>query len=83
MLVSNAVICDVNGEREVDIRIEDGIITEMGSNLSDSETIDAKGLYFMPLLVDTNVRLQDSILNSKNIKIISDEALSGGIGEVV
>ena len=83
MLVSNAVVCDVNGERKVDIRIEDGIITEIGSGLSDGEIIDADGSYFMPLLVDTNVRLQDSTLNSKNIKIISDEALYGGIGHVV
>ena len=83
MVVSNAIVCDVNGEREVDVRIEDSIITEIGSNLSDSETIDAKGLYFMPLLIDTNVRLQDSILNSKNIKLISDEALSGGIGHLI
>jgi dihydroorotase len=45
--------------------------------------IDAEGAYFMPLLVDTNVRLQDSTLNSKNIKAISKEALRGGVGHVV
>ncbi|MCF6310211.1 MAG: amidohydrolase family protein [Sulfurimonas sp.] len=83
MVILSAIVCDVNCEKEVDVRIEDGIITEIGSGLSDSETIDAKGLYFMPLLVDTNVRLQDSTLNSKNIKLISEEALCGGIGEVV
>ncbi len=83
MVISNAIICDVNGEREADIRIEDGVITEIGSNLKDSDMIDAKGGYFMPLLIDLNVRLQDSTLNSKNIKSISDEALLGGIGEVV
>lgn len=83
MVISKAIICDVNTEKEADIKIEEGIITEIGSNLSDSEIVDAKGLYFLPLLVDTNVRLQDSVLNSKNIKLISDEALLGGIGHVV
>lgn len=69
--------------RELDVRIEDGIITEIGADLTCSDIIDAKGAYFMPLLRDLNIRLQDSVLNSKNIKLISDEALRGGIGEVV
>jgi len=83
MVIVNTIICDANGEREEDVRIEDGIITEIGKNLTCSEIIDAKGAYFMPLLVDLNIRLQDSTLNSKNIKNISDEALRGGIGELV
>ncbi|QOY55665.1 dihydroorotase [Candidatus Sulfurimonas marisnigri] len=83
MVIQNAVICDANGQREADIRIEDGIITQMDTNLSDANIIDGKGSYFMPLLVDTNVRLQDSILNSKNIKSISEQALSGGVGHVI
>jgi len=83
MLISNTVICDVNGERNADVRIENGVITEIGLNLSDSEVIDANGAYFLPLLVDTNVRVQDSILNAKNIKTISQEALKGGVGHIV
>ncbi len=83
MVVKNAIVCDVDGEYEADIRIEEGVITQIDQNLDDSEVHDAKGAYFMPLLVDTNVRLQDSILNSKNIKAISKEALSGGVGHIV
>lgn len=83
MVISNAIVCDVNGEKNVDIRIEDGVITEIAPNLSDPNTIDAKGSYFLPLLVDTNIRLQDSTLNSKNIHSISSEALRGGVGHVV
>ena len=83
MVISNAVVCDVNSEYTADIRIEDGIITEIGSKLEDAEIVDANGAYFMPLIVDTNIRLQDSTLNSKNIKTISDEALQGGVGHVV
>jgi len=83
MIISNAMVCDVNGEYKSDIRIEDGIITQMGSSLEGNEIIDAKGAYFLPLLVDTNVRLLDSTLNSKNIKRISQEAHLGGVGHVV
>lgn len=83
MLISNAMICDVNGQKEVDIRIENGIITEIGSNLSDENILDAKGKYILPTLIDTNVRVLDSNLNAKNIKIISDEAIKGGVGHIV
>ncbi|MCD4668512.1 MAG: dihydroorotase, partial [Sulfurimonas sp.] len=83
MVISNAIICDVNGERKADIRIENNVIVEIDSNLTDSEIIDAKGSYFIPSLIDTNISLKDSNLNAKNIKTISDEALLGGVGHVV
>ena len=83
MVIQNAIVYDVNGKREVDIRVENGIITDICLNLDDDEIFDAKGLYLLPSLVDTNIRLQDSTLNAKNIKTISDEALLGGIGHIV
>ncbi|WP_373035535.1 dihydroorotase [Sulfurimonas sp.] len=83
MIISNATVCDVNGEYKADIRIEDSVITEIGTGLEGSEVTDAKGAYFMPLLIDTNVRLPDSVLNSKNIKTISQEAHMGGVGHIV
>jgi len=83
MLISNAIVCDINGERNVDVRVENGIVTEIGKNLSDSEVIDAKGAYLLPSLVDLNVRLKDSQLNSKNIKAIEKEAKNGGVGHIV
>jgi len=83
MLIKNAIVCDTKTKKELDVRIEDGMIVEMGLNLEDDKIIDAKGRYLLPSLIDTNVRLQDSVLNSKNIKNISDEALKGGIGHVI
>jgi len=83
MVITNAIVCDVNGERAVDVRIEDGVITETGVGLSSTEIVDAKGAYLLPSLVDTNVRLLDSTLNAKNIKAISDEAQAGGVGHIV
>jgi len=83
MVISNAIICDINGEREADVRIVDGIITEIGEFLSDDNITSANGAYFLPSLFDTNVRLQDATLNSKNIKAISNEALKGGVGHII
>jgi len=83
MLISNAIVCDVNGEREVDVRIEDGVVVEIGKNLKDKESIDAKGAYLLPSLVDTNVKLLDSTLNAKNIQDVSDAAKKAGIGHIV
>ena len=83
MLISNAIVCDINGERKVDVKIENGVVTEVGENLSDSEVINAKGAYLLPSLVDLNVRLKDSQLNSKNIKAIAAEAKKGGVGHIV
>jgi len=77
------VVCDVNGERKEDIRVENGIIVELGENLTDNEVIDAKGAYFLPSLIDTNIRLQDSNLNAKNIQSIAKEAQRGGVGHMV
>ena len=83
MLITNAIICDVNGQREADVRIVDGVITEIGSNLQGDNIVDAKGAYLLPSLIDTNIRLLDSTLNAKNIKSISDEAKKGGVGHIV
>jgi len=83
MLIQNAKVCDVHGEREVDVRVENGVIVEIGTNLSDSEVFDAQGLYLLPALVDTHVKLLDGALNAKNIKSVAQEAKKGGVGHIV
>ncbi|QSZ41987.1 amidohydrolase family protein [Sulfurimonas aquatica] len=83
MVISNAVVCDVNGEKEVDVLIENGLITKIGHNLESDEILDAKGAYLLPSLVDTNVRVLDSQLNAKNILAISEEAKHGGVGHII
>ncbi len=84
MVIVNAVVCDKNAQREVDIRIENGTIVEMGVNLTrDGDIVDANGAYLLPALIDTNIRLQDSTLNAKNIQAIATSAKKGGVGRVV
>lgn len=83
MVISDVIICDARGERKGDVRIEAGIITQIGDNLSDSEIISGSGCYLLPGLVDTNVRLKDSQLNGKNLESLSRRALEGGVSTVV
>jgi dihydroorotase len=83
MVITNALVCDINGERRLDLRVENGIITEMGENLHDQNIYDADGAYLLPSLYDTNVRLKDSVLNASNIKSISSQAIRGGVGHIV
>ncbi len=83
MVITNAIVCDVNGERSVDVRIEEGVVTEIGEKLVDAKIVDAKGAYLLPSLVDVNVRLLDSNLNAKNIKSVSEEAKRAGVGHIV
>ncbi|WP_457747563.1 amidohydrolase family protein [Sulfurimonas sp.] len=83
MVISNAVVCDIHGEKNVDVRIKGGVIVEFGKNLQDENILDAHGAYLLPSLVDTNVRLLDSNLNAKNIESIAKEARRGGVGHIV
>ncbi|HEX5329867.1 dihydroorotase [Sulfuricurvum sp.] len=83
MIITGAIICDINGERRGDVRIEEGIITEIGENLSGDEIVSAEGCYLIPGLVDTDVRLKDAQLSRTNLEKLSYRALSGGVTTAV
>ena len=83
MLISNVIICDGHTQRTADVKIENGVITAIGDNLSDTESVDASGCYLIPGLVDTNVRLKDLQLSGKNLETLAREALSGGVSTIV
>lgn len=83
MIISGAIICDINGERRSDIQIENGVVTQIGDNLSGDDIIQAQGCYLIPGLVDTDVRLKDSQLNGTNLEKLSSRALSGGVTTAV
>lgn len=83
MIISGAIICDINGERYGDVQIENGVITAIGENLSGDDIMRADGCYLIPALVDTDVRLKDSQLNRTNLEKLSGRALSGGVGTVL
>jgi len=83
MIIRGAIICDINGERHSDVRIEEGVITQIGKNLGDDDIINADGCYLIPGLIDTDVRLKDSQLNRTNLEKLSRRALSGGVTTAV
>lgn len=83
MVISDVIICDARAQRKGDVRIEDGVITQIGENLSGDEIICASGCYLIPGLVDTDVRLKDSQLSRTNLEKLSYRALSGGVTTAV
>lgn len=83
MIISGAIICDMNGERRADVRIENGVVAEIGEDLSGEDVVDAQGYYLLPGLVDTNVRLKDGQLSRMNLEKLSHRALIGGVTTVV
>ena len=83
MLIINARVCDINGERQEDVLIENGKIVATGEGLNSDKVIDAKGAYLLPGLVDTNVRLKDAQLNAATLKKVAKEAQKGGVTSLV
>jgi dihydroorotase len=83
MVIANALICDADTEFTGDVRIQDGVIVEIGESLHDDEIIDGSGCYLLPGLVDTNVSLKDGQLNGKNLTSLARYALMGGVSTVV
>ena len=83
MLITNALVCDVNGERREDVLIKDGVIVAMGEGLSSDVVVDAKGQYLLPGLIDTNVRLKDANLNTATLSAVAKEAELGGVTRLV
>ena len=83
MLIINAIVCDVNGEREEDVLIDKGKIIAVGKGLSSGTVVDAKGTYLLPGLVDTNVRLKDAQLNAATLTKVAKEAEKGGVTRLV
>ncbi len=83
MIIKNAVLCDARGERHGDVEIKDGVITKIADKLSCDDVIDAKGAYLLPGLIDLNVSLRDSQLNTSRLEKLSDTAIKGGVTTVV
>jgi len=83
MVIANALICDANSQRQGDVRIQNGVIVEIGHSLTVDEMIDGSGCYLLPGLVDTNVSLKDGQLNGKNLTSLARYALLGGVGTVI
>jgi dihydroorotase len=78
VLIKNAKIA---GEKTLkDVLIEEGKIAKIAESIDKKdETIDAKGAYLLPGLIDLNVRLKNDTLNQKNLDTLSNNCARGGV----
>lgn len=82
MLIKNARIY---GQEQSDIRIENGLIKELGTlkALPNEEVFEANNLTCLPSFIDLNVRLKNDSFSLANLKLLEDECLKGGIGAIM
>lgn len=81
LLIKNAtVVSPADGINEqLDILVRDGVISQLGKNLSaDCTVIDAEGLYAIPGLVDMHVHLRDPGQTHKEDIITGCNAAAAG-----
>ena len=86
-LTNGHVVDSKNGiDEPLDIRIKDGVIAELGKNLSvpeDAETINCHGLTIIPGICDMHVHLRDpGQTHKEDIYTACEAAAAGGVTAV-
>lgn len=57
-IIKNGTVVTADRSFAADVKIEDGVITAIGPNLSGGETLDATGCYVMPGGIDPHTHLE-------------------------
>jgi len=87
LLISGARVIDRNGERRVDVRVNEGLVDEVGTTLDPREgdqVIAADGLVLSPGFVDLHVHLREpGREEAETIETGSRAAALGGFTAVV
>lgn len=87
MLIKNAVICDKRGEKRADVRVEDGKIKKISSELSpkkNEQVIDAAGCFLMPGIIDTGASIGEGVQDIyKELRKLSSSAIKSGVTTIV
>ena len=87
ILVRNGLVVTSTGIHQLDVRIEDGLITEIGRGLPASgveEVIEARGHYVLPGVVDEHVHMREPGLEYKDdFEHGSKAAVKGGVTTVI
>lgn len=89
MIIKNALLTDpaTHTSQKCDIRINDGLISEIGENLSpfaSEDVISAEGLVAAPGLIDTHVHFRDpGFTHKENLHTGSLAAAKGGFTSVI
>ncbi|MBT0828188.1 metal-dependent hydrolase [Campylobacter lari] len=81
MIIKNAKIY---GEQKLDLKIEDGKITQIANDLNDDEHIvDIEGKTLLPSFIDLNVSLLDNEFSIDRLYDLEKACLKGGVGTIV
>lgn len=86
MLLAGGTVIDETGERRADVRVREGIITEISSDLSagDDELVDIAGCIVAPGFVDLHTHLREpGMPEAETIETGSRAAALGGYTAVV
>ncbi len=75
MVIKNGRVVTQDRVIEADIRIDGGLIAEIGSGLSDSETIDAAGKYVLPGGIDVHTHMNLDV----GIAVAQDDFYTGTV----
>ncbi len=85
ILVRGGRVLDASGERTADVRVEDGVVTAVGSGLDAADrTLDAAGCVVAPGLVDLHTHLREpGHEDAETIETGARAAALGGFTAVV
>ncbi|VAW15535.1 Dihydropyrimidinase @ D-hydantoinase [hydrothermal vent metagenome] len=85
-VIKGGTIVTADRTYKSDVKIEDGIISEIGENLSGDEVLDASGCYVMPGGIDPHTHLEMPFMgtySSDDFESGTRAALAGGTTMVV
>lgn len=85
-VIKGGTVVTADRSYKADVKIENGVITQIGDNLSGDETLDATGCYVMPGGIDPHTHLEMPFMgtySSDDFESGTRAALSGGTTMVV
>jgi len=85
-IIKNGTVVTADLTYKADVRVEGGVITEIGQNLSGGDVLDAAGCYVMPGGIDPHTHLEMPFMgtySSDDFESGTRAALSGGTTMVV
>ena len=86
MVIKNGTVVTADRTFAADVKIDKGIITEIGDNLSGDKTLDAQGCYVMPGGIDPHTHLEMPFMgtySTDDFESGTRAALAGGTTSVV
>ena len=83
-VIKNGTVLDRRGEQQMDVRVERGVVVEVGVNLAADRTLDATDCIVSPGFVDLHVHLREpGREEAETVETGSRAAARGGFTAVV